>query len=705
MPRVTVVVPTLNEAGNIDPLVARLSAAFGPGGDWEVLFVDDDSRDATAAEIERLSALFPTRVIVRKGERGLGTAVLRGIASTDAPIVVVMDADLSHPPEVAPALAAAVASGADVAIGSRYVPGGGTEGWSPLRLRLSRGATLLARGLTGARDPMAGFFAIRRSLLDGVPMKVEGYKILLEILARARPARVDEIPIQFAPRHAGESKVSFGTSIAYLKQLVRLYAVRPSAQVAAFIGMLLVFKVILGGLTELDSIEAYHWLYAQHPALGYYDHPGMIGWMIWLSMAIFGDSPSGVRMVTFLGSSLAIWLTFLAGRRLFDERAGRLAALLTGLIFATLKFGSMATPDAPLLLFWAATVWALSHALSGDRPAWWYAAGLFLGLAMLSKYTAIFLPAGLLIFLLLSPAHRGWLRRKEPYLAALLAALVFSPTIIWNAQHDWQSLAYQTVGRLEDRKPFNLNRAKTFALRQVWVMTPFVALWVWGSGLAALVKWRAARWPDRFLAALGMPMILAFSALTLERTVRGHWIAPGAATLFLLTAAVVTRGGRLGKWLIGGSLAVSAAAVVGGSVYLAAASPKGLDGWKRLSDEVRRFNSDFVLAQDYHIAGHMAYHLRPMPAVDFSAVGNPGKSFRNWWRGPEHAGQDAVVIYEKIEFSEAIELVRACFEKLDEPVEVTVDRFGGNRETFVLIRARSYRPPGSGAQPRPSGPP
>src|SRR5262245_46775270 len=447
MPAVTVIVPTLNEAGNIQPLVDRLAAAFGPRTDWDVLFVDDDSSDGTGTEIRRAAARHPVDVIVREGERGLASAVLRGIESSSAPVVVVMDADLSHPPETAPKLAEAVEAGAEVAIGSRYVPGGDTEGWSRVRLFLSRGAALLTRGLTTARDPSAGFFAIRRSLIAGTGLKVEGFKILLEILAKLRPQRVVEVPIQFAPRHAGKSKVAAGTVIAYLKQLLRLYAVRPAAHVVVFIGLVFALKVIFGAITELDSVEAYHWLYAQHPALGYYDHPGMIGWTIWLSTALFGDSPLGVRMLTFIGSAIATWFVFLSGRRLFDERAGRLAAGLFGVTFGTLKFGSMATPDAPLLLFWTGALWALSHALTAGRFRWWMASGAFLGLAMLSKYTAVLLPLGLLIFLVCDRTQRHWLRRKEPYLAAGLALVLFSPTIVWNAQNEWRSFEYQGVAR------------------------------------------------------------------------------------------------------------------------------------------------------------------------------------------------------------------------------------------------------------------
>ena len=699
MPAVTVIVPTLDEEGNIAPLVGRLAAAFGPRGDWEILFVDDDSRDGTVAKIQGLASRHPVRWIVRKGERGLASAVLRGIASTDAPVVVVMDADLSHPPEIAPRLADAVAEGAEVAIGSRYVPGGGTGGWSPVRRFLSRGATLLARGLTGARDPMAGFFALRRSLLNGTALKIRGYKILLEILARTRPAKVAEVPISFAPRHAGESKVALGTTIDYLKQLARLYAVRPAAQVVAFIGFLFVLKAIVAGMTELDSIEAYHWLYAQHPALGYYDHPGMIGWLIWLSTAVLGDTSLGARMATLVASSAAIWITFLAGRRLYGESTGRLAALLFGITYGTLRFGTTATPDAPLLLFWMATLWALAHALSGGRAAWWYAAGTFLGLAMLSKYTAVMLPAGLLVFLIFSPAHRGWLRRKEPYLAAGIALLVFSPTIVWNAQHQWLSFLYQGVGRIDDPEEFDVSRMRSFFNRQLALFTPFVALWAAGAGVWVLARWRRASWPDRLLASVGMLVLLTFTGVTFIRSVRGHWTLPAVATLHLLVAATALRSGAWGRWLMGGTVAVSLAAAVGLTGYLVVAAPPGRDAWRRVSDAVARMEPEFVITQDYHFAGHIAFHLRPLPAVNLTAVGVEGKSFQIWWKGEAHAGRDAVIVYPRRKYPELMDRVRSCFARVGEPVEITVMRMGGTKETFVLVKAWTYRPPGTAARP------
>lgn len=692
MPGVTVVVPTLNEAGNIEPLVARLAAAFAGRDDWEILFVDDDSSDGTGTEIRKAAVRHPVQLIVREGDRGLASAVLRGIEATSAPVVLVMDADLSHPPEVAPKLADAVEAGADVAIGSRYVSGGGTEGWSRMRHFLSRGAALLMRGLTSARDPGAGFFAVRRSLVAGRGFKIEGFKILLEFLAKLRPAKIAEVPIHFAPRHAGKSKVAAGTAILFLKQLARLYAARPAAQVLALIGVLFVLKVLVAATAELDSVEAYHWLYAQHPALGYYDHPGMIGWMIWLSTAIFGDSPLGIRMLTLVASGVSAWLVFLTGRKLFDERAGRLAAMLFALTFGTLKYGSMATPDAPLLLFWLATLWALTHALTEERARWWAAAGVFLGLAMLSKYTAVFLPLGALLFLLFSPPHRGWLRRKEPYVAAAIALIVFSPTIYWNAQNGWESFAYQGVGRIRQSK-VDVKNFVEFARRQAEVMTPFVLLWAWGTGLASLVKWRQRLWTKRLVAAVGMPMLILFTLLTLTRSVRGHWILPGAATLYLLVGAVVVRGPSLGKWLIQGTVGLAFVAFVAISVVRISGTHAGAHGWRQLSEAVAKRGPGVVVAQDYHVAAQLAYHLRPRPVVDFTAVGWGGKGFKYWWRGSEHQGADAVIVYEKKEYPEGIEHVLRHFEGIVLTEEVHVERYAAKRESFFLLLARGYRPP------------
>jgi len=217
---VTVVVPTWNEAANLPELVRRICASLP---EVEVLVVDDASKDGTPDVARELGKTFPVRIIERSGERGLSTAVLRGIREASHDLCVIMDADLSHPPESIPMMTRAVRDGADVAVGSRYTRGGAIEAWPLLRRLTSRAGTLLARPLTPVRDPMSGFFCLRRSLLDGVALQPLGFKILLEILARTRTRKTAEVPIRFEDRAKGASKFGSQQRREYLLQLRSLY--------------------------------------------------------------------------------------------------------------------------------------------------------------------------------------------------------------------------------------------------------------------------------------------------------------------------------------------------------------------------------------------------------------------------------------------------------------------------------------------------
>ncbi len=214
--RATVVVPTYNERDNLQVLVKRIRDAMS---DVEILVVDDNSPDGTAAKARELGV----RVIERTTERGLSTAVLKGLDESATEICVVIDADLSHPPEKIPDLVKAVEQGADIAVGSRYCAGGEIDNWPFLRRMTSKTGTMLARPLTSCSDPLAGYFCLRRSLLKGVELKPRGFKILLEILARAKPATIAEVPIHFEDREAGASKFSKKERREYLAQLWSLY--------------------------------------------------------------------------------------------------------------------------------------------------------------------------------------------------------------------------------------------------------------------------------------------------------------------------------------------------------------------------------------------------------------------------------------------------------------------------------------------------
>ena len=223
---VSVVVPTFREAANITPLVRRVQAALASEGvDWELIFVDDDSRDGSAALVADLARHAPVRIEVRRDPpRDLSLSVIHGMRMARYDRLVVMDADLSHPPERIGALLAALGGDCDFVVGSRYAPGGEVDaGWGPWRRLNSRGATLLALPLVRCSDPMSGFFATdRRRLPDLDELRPIGYKIGLELMVRGR-LRVTEVPIGFSDRHRGESKMNWRQQLNYLHHLHRLY--------------------------------------------------------------------------------------------------------------------------------------------------------------------------------------------------------------------------------------------------------------------------------------------------------------------------------------------------------------------------------------------------------------------------------------------------------------------------------------------------
>jgi dolichol-phosphate mannosyltransferase len=224
---VTVVVPTYNERENLAPLARRVFTALDPQR-AELLIVDDDSPDGTAAAVATLAGSYPIRGLVRCGQRGLATAVITGLRAARGEIAVVMDADLSHPPESIPALLEVLRDPrVQMAVGSRFVPGGEVDlHWPWFRRLNSLAGRLLARPLTPVRDMMSGFFAVRRAELRLDELHPIGYKIALELIVRHGWRNVVEVPITFADRAAGRTKLNAAEQMRYLRHLGRLYTFR-----------------------------------------------------------------------------------------------------------------------------------------------------------------------------------------------------------------------------------------------------------------------------------------------------------------------------------------------------------------------------------------------------------------------------------------------------------------------------------------------
>lgn len=228
---ISIVVPTYREAENIPVLVPRIDEATRDAGlKYETVIVDDDSDDGSAEAVASLAERgLPVRIIVRKGERGLSTAVIRGFDESSGRILICMDADLSHPPEVIPRMVRLLRSGqADFVLGSRFCEGGSTDAdWGVLRWLNSKVAQILARPLSRLSDPMSGFFALPRSIYQQARgLNPIGYKIALELIVKCPVERIREVPIHFADRRLGRSKLNVHEQLNYLRHLSRLYRYR-----------------------------------------------------------------------------------------------------------------------------------------------------------------------------------------------------------------------------------------------------------------------------------------------------------------------------------------------------------------------------------------------------------------------------------------------------------------------------------------------
>ncbi|MFN8058810.1 MAG: polyprenol monophosphomannose synthase [Vicinamibacterales bacterium] len=227
-PSLSIVIPTFNERGRLTEMVEAVVAVWRRHGiAGELIIVDDNSPDGTGALADELSTRFPLRVVHRRGKLGLGTAVVAGFDAARAPILGVMDADLSHPPDLLPAMLDVMRRGdVDFVIGSRYVPGGGCRNWSFGRLAMSRLACLLARPVTPVRDATSGFFLVKRDATRNVTIAAGGFKICLELLVRGWAQSVAEVPYTFVGRTVGESKMNLKEAAGYLEQLYELWRYR-----------------------------------------------------------------------------------------------------------------------------------------------------------------------------------------------------------------------------------------------------------------------------------------------------------------------------------------------------------------------------------------------------------------------------------------------------------------------------------------------
>jgi len=297
---------------------------------------------------------------------------------------------------------------------------------------------------------------------------------------------------------------------------------------------------------ELIHQEAYYWNYAQHLDIGYLDHPPMVAWLIALFTAVFGHTEFFVRIGAFLSWVVAASFIYGLTRNCFDRSVAFRSLLLLSTIPFFFGTGMIMTPDAPLMAFWAGTLYFLERALLGEKRSAWWGVGICAGLGLLSKYTIALLGGGVFLFMLLDSPSRKRLSSAWPYLALLVAFATFSPVIVWNAQHDWISFGFQGPRRLSGPTQFSLPD-----------MVAYLLLLLSPTGLAAAVaalSLKSANPLGRrkflFLALTALFPIAVFTLFSLFREVKFNWTGPAWFSLVPIMAWQMVEGeGRLVAFL------------------------------------------------------------------------------------------------------------------------------------------------------------
>ena len=298
-------------------------------------------------------------------------------------------------------------------------------------------------------------------------------------------------------------------------------------------------RLLYLGVPELLFEEAYYWNYAQHPDIGYLDHPLMVAWIIRLFVALMGNIEFAVRAGAFLCWMITAWFSYRLTRDLLGPSAAYRALALVAVLPVYFFFGLFMSPDAPLAACWAAALYYTNRIVAKDDARAWLWLGAAIGLGMISKYTMALLAGAIVLFVLLDRPSRKWLARPEPYVGALIALVLFSPVIIWNWQQDWASFSFQSQDRLASKFSFSLPR---FAGNVIGLLTPtgvlsVVALVVCRKELAASLGRSRV-----LLAWLAFFPIAIFAAISVARVSKLNWTGPAWLGLVPLMALLVTPG-------------------------------------------------------------------------------------------------------------------------------------------------------------------
>lgn len=522
-------------------------------------------------------------------------------------------------------------------------------------------------------------------------------------------------------------------------------------------------RTLLATLLPLSIDEPYYWLWACHPSAGYFDHPPLIAWL-GAPFAALGWSPIVVRLAPLVASTACAALVYLHARRLARDEAG---ATLAGLLLLMSPYywvmGILFSPEGALLLTWAAVGATWQAALFSPlapavRPSAWIAAGAALGLALLAKFTAMALPCGLVLFFVISPSSRRWLRTLGPWTAAVTALLVVSPFLAWNARHGWQTFVFQFVNRQRGAAPqLDLGHFARFLGEMALGLSPFTML-----AMACAVAWALRRaWtaspvepttadradradrpslptkaseaidgagidgePLRLALCLSLPTLaLGLVGAAFNHDVQVYWLLCGFIPLFPVAGCWLAerlRGPRGRLWrrlvVVGALFALAPLAVAipvavqpewafrvvargeGNGLTELYATAELAQALESLRAGMPRPDATFTAAEDHRLASQLTGRLGR--TVIMLSTDRRGLEYRRWQAAEPLRGQDAIILLRApydVDRRVLRERLKEAFDRVEEGVRLEVRRDGRLSRVFFVSRAYGFHPERAGA--------
>lgn len=478
--------------------------------------------------------------------------------------------------------------------------------------------------------------------------------------------------------------------------------------IALVIGGFTLLRLLLVAILPLAPQEAYYWSWSRDLAWSYFDHPPLGTYSIALTTALFGQTAFAIQTAAVLWS---IGWNLIWARLILDMFADRRLAFwsLVALNLTVLYEGCgiVMTPDAPMLFAWTGTIWAVWRASQSGDSRWWYAAGMFMGLAWLGKYSGVLLAPVVLLYLLFSPQQRHWLRTPHPYLALLVSAAMFAPVLIWNAQHEWVSFAFQGSQRISGMGGWKLHYFLVLLASQLALVTPYFFAVSIAAFVRGLRDWVAARADDRVRLLLfsgAVPLVL-FTVVSFHTLVKMNWLAPAFWSLIILGMRGVLARERGGRWMGAGlaSSAVFVALAVGviaiPNVPLGGANT--WSGWKEAAGRVERVaetlraagQKPFIFSPNYKVSSLLRFYLPGQPRTFAQDIfGEPALQFDYFPLERDLTGATGILVTDNLGESRFDrDRLHAYFDSVDLIDSLEIVGFGRVIRRVDIYRCSNYK--------------